>query len=206
MSSSPRCWGIWPSRDKLFEEKAHPLKTSALTFCFCVFLISAGAAEFSRQSTFDSVESFIVAAKAFQPGAAKSDLSSQFTAPELGEGNRGTPVTASIVESCDALWSDDTSALLMAIGRPATQATRSCDGVLFLLVRENGHWKIADLFRFTATGKYADISAELTAQTSPAYRLGSADMAPIVTIKKSDGGRWYSVSGISLLHVPCVEA
>jgi hypothetical protein len=80
----------------------------------------------------------------------------------------------------------------MAIGRPATQATRSCVGVLFLLVRENDRWKIADLLRFTATGKYANISAELTAETSSGYRLGSEDMAPIVTIKKSNGGRGYS--------------
>jgi|SRR5947208_16426729 len=65
-------------------------------------------------------------------------------------------------------------------------------GVLFLLVRRDKSWRIADLLRFTATGKEAEVSAELTAGTGSGYHLGAEGMSPVVTVKESHGGRGYA--------------
>jgi hypothetical protein len=168
------------------------VKRTIVAFALCVGLCSSDAAEFTRQSAFDSVESFVTAAKAFQPAAAKGELSSLFIIPEMGETNHGKPISASTIQSCDVIWSDDAAALLIAIASPPTEATRSCVGVLFLLVRRNKSWRIADLLRFTATGKEAEVSAELTAGTGTGYHVGAEGMSPVVTVKESHGGRGYA--------------
>jgi len=163
-----------------------------LALAFAALVLPMNAAEFDRQSAFVSVEAFVTAAKAFQPASAKGDLSSLFTIPEMGEDNHGKPITAPVIQSCDPIWSGDDSALVIAVASPPTEATRSSIGILFLLVRQRDRWHIADLLRFTATGKEAEVSAELTAYAGTGYRLGSEGMAPIVTIKESHGGRGYA--------------
>lgn len=74
--------------------------------------------------------------KAFQPAATKGKLASLFTIAEMGVENRGKPVVALGVESCDTIWSDDKSALLFATAKPPTVGTDSHIGVLFLLELE----------------------------------------------------------------------
>src|SRR2546428_7032373 len=137
----------------------------------CTVRGSSHAAEFTRQSAFDSVESFVTAAKAFQPAATQGQLSSLFMIPEMGETNHGKPISASAIQSCDIIWSDEAAALLIAVASPPTEATCSCVGVLFMLVRRDKSWRIADLLRFSATGKEAEVSAELTARTGRSCTL-----------------------------------
>ncbi len=168
------------------------MKTTILALTFAALVLPSHAAEFERQSAFESVKSFATAAKAFQPATAKGDLSSLFTISEMGGENHGKPITAPDLQSCDALWSGDDSALLLAVASPPTEATRSSIGVLFLLVRQHDGWRIADLIRFTATGKDAGVSAELTAYAGTGYRLGTKGMEPVVPVKESHGGRGYA--------------
>lgn len=168
------------------------MKTVILALALAALLLPTHAAEFGRHSAFPSVEAFVTAAKAFQPAATKGGLSSLFSIPEMGEENHGKPITAPTVQSCDTIWSGGDSALLIAVANPPTEATRSSIGVLFLLVREGGSWHIADLLRFTATGKAAEVSAELTAGAGTGYQLGTGGLAPIVTVKESHGGRGYA--------------
>lgn len=163
-----------------------------LTLAFAALVLPARAAEFDRRSAFASIEVFVTAAKAFQPATTQGDLSALFTMPEMGEENHGKSIAAPVIQSCDAIWSGGDSALLLAVANPPTQATRSSIGVLFLLVRERDRWHIADLLRFTATGKEAEVSAELTAYAGTGYRLGTEGMAPVVTVKESHGGRGYA--------------
>jgi hypothetical protein len=82
--------------------------------------------------------------------------------------------------------------LLIAIANLPTVATHSSIGVLFLLVRQREHWQIADLLRFTAIGKEAEVSAKLTAGADTDYRLGSEGFALVVSVKESHGGRGYA--------------
>ena len=51
---------------------------------------------------------------------------------------------------------------------------------------------IADLRRFAAIGKEAEVSAELTAFAGSGRQLGSEGFAPVVTVKESHGGRGYA--------------
>jgi len=154
--------------------------------------LSTHAGDFTRGSTFDSVDAFVAAAKTFRPAAVNSDLSSLFGVPEIGEDDHGKTVVAVSTRSCEVIWSDEDSALVIAIASPPTEATPSSVGVLFLLARRAGQWRIADLLRFAAAGKEAQVSAELTAGTGTGYRLGREGMAPVVTVKESHGGRGYA--------------
>jgi hypothetical protein len=163
-----------------------------LALAFAALVLPMNAAEFDRQSAFASVEAFVTAAKAFPLATTKSNLSSLFAIPEMGAINHGKPITAPAIQSCNAIWSGDDSALVLAVAIPPTEATRSSIGVLFLLVRQRDRWHIADLLRFTATGKEAEVSAELTAYAGTGYRLGTEGMAPVVTVKESHGGRGYA--------------
>src|SRR5436305_15228297 len=83
--------------------------------------------------------------KPFQPAVTEGELSSLFMIPEMGETNHGKPISASAIQSCDLIWSDEAAALLIAVASPPTEATRSCVGVLFLLVRRAKCWHIADI-------------------------------------------------------------
>jgi hypothetical protein len=141
---------------------------------------------------FDSVDAFVATVKAFQPAASRGDLSSLFTISDRDLDEHCTSVTALAIESCATIWADDKSALLFATANPPTIATHSSIGVLFLLVRQRDHWQIADLLRFTATGKEAEVSAEQTAFAGSGRELGSEGFAPVITVKESQGGRGYA--------------
>ncbi|MHA3772538.1 hypothetical protein ACXR0O_13465 [Verrucomicrobiota bacterium sgz303538] len=171
------------------------MKITLLAVLVSALALTAYAEDLTRGSGFDSVESFVAAVKVFRPAAAKTDLSALFTARELGQ--PGTPeagavVTASSIQSSTALWAGESRALVFVTAAPPTEATRSAVGVLFLLTRAQDRWRIADHLRFTAIGKYAALSAELTADTGTGYRLGSEGMMPVVTVKESQGGRGYT--------------
>jgi len=153
------------------------------------------AADFARSSAFESVDAFVVAATAFQPAINKTDLSPVFTVRELGQPEdpkTGTPMAATSIHSAVALWADDSHALVFVTATPPTQATHSAVGVLFLLKHTNDSWRIADHQRFAATGKEAEVSAELTAGAGSGSHLGSEGMKPVVTVKESQGGRGYA--------------
>ena len=168
------------------------MKTTLLFFGLAAFVAVAEGSELNRDSVFDSVDGFVTAFKAFQPAGTKGKLASLFTIPEMGEENRGKPIAAPAIESCELIWSDDKSAFLFATANPPTVATDSRIGVLFLLVHQRDGWWIADLLRFTATGKDAGVSAKLTAFAGSGYQFGSEGFAPVVTVNESHGGRGYA--------------
>jgi hypothetical protein len=143
----------------------------------------------NRESVFDSVDAFVNAIKALQPAATKSDLASLFTIPEMGAENRGKPVTALGVESCDTIWSDNKFALLFAAAKPPTVGTHSHIGILVLLVHQQEGWRVADLLRFTATGQDSGLSAKLTAFAGGGGQLSSEGFYPVVTVNENQGGR-----------------
>jgi hypothetical protein len=171
------------------------VRTAILSLGLTAIALYASAADFTRASSFDSIAAFVAAAKSFQPATTKSDLAALFTVRESGQPEdrkTGTPVTAPTIQSATELWSIDSQALVFVAAAPPTDATRSSVGALFLLAHQRGSWRIADLLRFSATGKYAEVSAELTADAGTGYRLGSEGMATVVTIKESHGWRGYS--------------
>lgn len=104
------------------------------------------------------------------------------------ESMTGKPVRAESIESCKILWKDEASALVFATASPATEATHSHVGVLFLLERDHGRFHILDHHRFTATGKYAGISTKITSLSE----VSGGREGPIVTIEESHGGRGAS--------------
>ena len=159
---------------------------------FGILSLQANAGEFSRTAEFASIEAFVTAAKSFQPATTKSDLAALFTIREAGQPedpNTGRPTAATIIHSSNLLWSDDTQALVFATAQPPIEATRTSVGVLFLLIQRHGHWQIGDLMRFTATGKYAEVSAQVTGSADTGSKVHGL---PIVTIKESHGGRGHS--------------
>lgn len=156
--------------------------------------MSAHAGEFTRASSFDSVAVFVAAAKAFHPTDSKTDIARLFTIAEMGQPEdpkTGKPVVPATLDSCEAVWEGTTHALVFASATPKTEATRSAIGVLFLLSQSHRRWIISDLRRFTATGKYAEVTCELTADVGSGYQLGTEGMRPIMTIHESQGGRGY---------------
>jgi hypothetical protein len=171
------------------------MKTLFLAFAIAASVPRADAGDFTRSSGFASVEAFVATTTAFQPATTTSDLSALFTVRELGQPEdpkTGTPITATSIQASVALWSNDSHALVFATAAPPTDATRTAVGVLFLLNRAKDSWSIVDILRFTATGKEAGVSAELTAGTGVGYVLGSEGMNPIVTVRESQGGRGYA--------------
>ena len=164
------------------------MKIALLFFGLAAFVAVTEGSELNRDSVFDSVEGFATALKAFQPAASKGELSALFTISDRGEDEQPKSVTALAIDSCDIIWSHDKSALLFATAKPPTIATRSNIGVLFLLVHQRDHWRVADLLRFTATGRDSGLSAEQTAFAGGGLQLGN----PVVTVKESQGGRGYA--------------
>jgi hypothetical protein len=170
------------------------LKTTGLLFFGLALLVSARAGDLSRANSFDSVAAFVAAAKAFHPADSKTDIAELFIVPEMGQPGdpkTGQPVVAANLDSCELVWEGTTRSLVFATASPKTEATRSVVGVLFLLFHSHDRWTIADLNRFTATGKYAGVACELTASVGSGYQLGAEEMRPIVTIKELQGGRGY---------------
>jgi len=168
------------------------VKTKILFFALGAFIAATEASELNRESLFDSVEEFVTAVKAFQPAASKGEFASLFTIPEMGHENPGKPTAASAIQSCESIWSDDRSSLLFARANPPTVGTYSNIGVLFLLVHQRDGWRIADLLRFTATGKDSALSAKQTAFAGGGGQLSSEGFHPVVTVNELQGGRGYS--------------
>jgi hypothetical protein len=168
------------------------VKMTILFFALAAFVSATEGSELNHESVFDSVDAFVATVKAFQPAASRGDLSSLFTISDRDLDEHCTSVTALAIESCATIWADDKSALLFATANPPTIATHSSIGVLFLLVRQRDHWQIADLLRFTATGKEAEVSAEQTAFAGSGRQLGCEGFAPVITVKESQGGRGYA--------------
>ena len=176
------------------------LADGSITMAFSILLAlgfapCANGAEFTADGDFDSVNSFVSAAKTFKPATDGGGLAALFTIKELGQPEdpeTGKPVAAAAIESCDVLWADETHAFVFVTAEPHIEATRAEVGVLFLLVHSHGRWKIADHVRFVATGKYADVSAKLDASSDTHQHLGDVNMLPVITIKESQGGRGYS--------------
>ena len=181
-------------KEKLRFKNGGSPATHLTLFCCVGFLASAHASEFTRTSSFDSVAAFVAAAKAFRPAESKTDLARFFTIAEMGQPDdpkTGRPVVPETLDSCEAIWEGATHALVFAVATPKTQATRSAVGVLFLLSKSHQRWRICDSHRFTATGKYAGVTCELTADAGTGYQLDKEGMRSVVTIKESQGGRGY---------------
>ena len=168
------------------------MKTALLFFGLAAFVAVTEGSELNRESVFDSVDGFVTAIKAFQPAVSKGKLAEVFTISDRGDDEERTSVTATVVEACDNIWSDEKAALLFASAKPPTVATDSHIGVLFLLVRRRDNWRIADLLRFTAIGKDAGVSAKLTAFAGSGRQLGSEGFDPVVRVNESHGGRGYA--------------
>ncbi len=172
------------------------MKFTPLVLGISAFFVGrAGANEFTRASAFESVDAFVAAATAFQPAKSRSDLARRFMVRELGQAEdpkTGHPRTATSIQSSVVLWSNPARALVFVTAMPPTDATRSAVSVLFLLQRATGVWRISDIRRFVATGSDAGLTAELTAGTGVGYRLGDGGVAPVVTVKESQGGRGYA--------------
>ena len=168
------------------------VKTKILFFALGAFIAATEASELNRESLFDSVEEFVTAVKAFKPVASKRGLASLFTIPEMGHENPGKPTAAFAIQSCESIWSDDRSSLLFARANPPTVGTYSNIGVLFLLVHQRDGWRIADLLRFTATGKDSALSAKQTAFAGGGGQLSSEGFHPVVIVNELQGGRGYS--------------
>ena len=157
--------------------------------------LQASVSDLAKEAAYQSVDAFVAVAKEFQPATAPPDAASLFTVTELGQPDdpkTGQPVTATAIESSAALWSDKTDALVFVCATPRTESTRSSVGVLFFLHRGKDSWHIADRLKFVASGKYAEVTAELSAGTGTGYQLSSASMLPIVTVTESHGGRGYA--------------
>ena len=168
------------------------MKPALLFFGPAAFIAATEASELNRESLFDSVDEFVNAVRAFQPAASKGELASLFRISDRAEDDRGKLVTATAIKSCANIWSDDKCALVFGIANPPTFAMPSSIGVLFLLVHQREGWRIADLLRFTATGKEAEVSAEQTPFAGSGRELGSEGFAPVVMVKESQGGRGYA--------------
>ena len=168
------------------------MKTALLFSGLAAFAVVTEASELNRDSVFDSVDEFVTAMKAFRPAASNGKLSALFTTTDRGDDEQRKSVTATTIESCDNIWSDEKSALLFVTVKPPTVATDSHIGVLFLLIHGRDGWRIADVLRFAATGNDSGVSAELTALAGSGRQLGREGFDPVVTIKESQGGRGYA--------------
>ena len=174
------------------------MKTILLIIVTGALTSSSHAEEFTRWSTFKSPDAFVGAAKVFKPATDHTELTACFTTRELGQpeaDTTGTPVPAKVLSDCTALWADQTDALIFATATPPTQATRTMLGVLFHLTYRHNVWQIADLLSFATIGKYANISATLTAEADEGNLFDGKDFVPVVTIKEMFGGAYsYNLS------------
>jgi hypothetical protein len=165
------------------------------TFAFAASGCLTDAADFANVETFTSVDAFVSSVTDFHPATSKEGRAILFSTTELGQPedpHTGTRVFAEKIDSCGVLWAGSTDALVFALARPRTEATHSAVGILFLLHRSGQDWGISDFRKCVAAGKYADVTAELTADVGTSYQLGSEENRPVITIKETQGGRGYS--------------
>ena len=149
-----------------------------------------GADSLDRGSRFASVDEFMSELKAFAPSQQNNWLAYQFSATEGGQPEdpaTGTIVRPAKIESCLVISKNDDRVVVFATARPATTATPSEVGMLFLLRRVEQKWRIAACKRFEAFGKYASVDCRLTCDDYSGLPRG-----PIVTITESQGGRGNS--------------
>jgi hypothetical protein len=175
------------------------LKTFLVLVFFGIALTGVlQADEFKRRNSFKSVTAFVAAAQAFHPAKAKGEMADLFTVPEDGQTDdprSGVLVVPENLDRCEVLWVDNENALVFVTASPKTEATRTKVGVLFFLnLWTKSKWVIADVKRFMASGKYADVTAKLTSDTGTGYHLGTENMNTIVTIEETHGGRGYVYS------------
>jgi hypothetical protein len=173
------------------------LKTFLVLASFGIaFTGAVHADEFKRRASFESVNAFVAAAEAFHPSKAKGEMADLFAVPEDGQPDdprTGMSVVPERLDHCEILWTDDSQALVFVTASPKTSATRTKVGVLFFLsVWVKAKWTIEDVKRFTASGKYADVTAKLTSGVGTGYHLGTENMNAIVTIEETQGGRGYA--------------
>ena len=175
------------------------MKIAVIGLLLC-FGSAVFAGELKRADRFESVEAFVAAVKGLVPASEKGEIASLFSVKEPGQPEdpkTGTQCFAEKVESCEVLYVDGTSssqdeasvslALVFAKVQPPTEATRSEVGVFFLLSRQKNRWRVADLLRFQALGKYSGIEVNVTStgnhgKTCPDF----------VTVTEHQGGRGYS--------------
>ncbi len=153
------------------------------------------AADLSQEAAYHSLEEFVNSAKAFRPSLSKGEFQKFFSIPELGEiaQEEIRPVRiADSVMACETVWSVDRAAVVFVTARPPTEATPSEIGLLIYVERAVTGWKIKDVSRFIATGKYARITAELTAAGGSGSAPSTVSAPPIVTVKEFQGGRGQS--------------
>ena len=151
--------------------------------------LRAVAAEPTLGSMTDTPEAFVAAMKSFQPSTTKSWLGYLFSMAD-SDGHEGQ-VHPKQISTCDLLWADERNALVFATVRSEDLATR---GVLFYLhcTDQKKPWSIQAHREFTAFGSNAALHAVLSNETTNnQYRLGRDGLEPIITIKKSEGGRGY---------------
>ncbi|SRR6266446_9624727 len=167
------------------------MRTTFLTLAIATVILRADGRDFTRLSTFESVEAFVAAAKAFQPATAKTNLSALFATAEPVDPKPGTSIFATFIDTSTVLWSNDSHALVFTTANPPT-GLPSAVGVLFLLKCTKKTWRITDRRKFTACGLYAGVTAELTADAGRGYQLGRDGLYPVVTVTESWGGRGWS--------------
>ncbi len=165
------------------------MRTAFLALIISALVQRTAADGFARSSTFESVESFATAASQFLPRTTKSDLSRLFMVRIREGGPPSTLVTAPAIESSSALWSNESSALVFVTAIPPSDdelGLPSAVGIMFLLNRHKTKWHIIDLKRFTAVGKYANVSAEISGEGRDGS--GFHDL-PVFTVTETQGGR-----------------
>lgn len=146
----------------------------------------------TRASEFESVAAFTESIAVFKPAEAKDNDFAYLFAAQDGP-NQPKPrqwILAASVKACDVLSQADDKALVFALAEPPTEASKSCAGVLFLLIKRGSYWAIADYQEFKTFGKYASIEAQESGyiwhnEAKPVFN-------PFWTIKQSDGGRGVS--------------
>ncbi|HWB58649.1 MAG TPA: hypothetical protein VG733_04120 [Chthoniobacteraceae bacterium] len=166
------------------------LRIAVWLFVAALVMSRASAGDFSRQATFASVKEFVAGAQAFQPAVARNDLTPLFTTAEPGQEDdtqKGRPVMAAKTESAEVSWKSDDCAVVFVIARPPTQATPSCIGALFLLVKRNGAWSIGDVLAFRTLGIAAEVTVDLSRDEGGKVRLEKG--RPVVVVTETSGGR-----------------
>jgi hypothetical protein len=146
---------------------------------------------------FDSADELVTAIKAFQLIASKAKLASQFIIPEMEHENPGKPIAASAIQSCEAIWSDDKSALLFATANPPTVGTYSSIGVLFLLVHQRDGCRMPTFCDLRQSERTQE-----SPPNSPPLRAAGVSLAAKASILSSQSKSLKAAAGTRMTRVP----
>lgn len=147
------------------------------------------------------MEAFVAAIKALKVQRAEKDIGALFVQPAGDADDQPDhPVPAKRIAGCATLYADTEIALVFAHAR-AEWDIPSAIGVLFLLRREKAGWRVIDLLRCEANGKYAEVAAELTSEAGAAAQPGTETRSPVVTVWETNGGR-HSASTTAVSYAP----